>query len=291
MDSPMKTPSLRLVSMVLALALISCFIFSLKIYNDFVTTKKTLTAEKNRILKELNISKDSLEIAISENSSLKTELIIERQKVSNLIDEIEGNTLDVSTLLKYKAELNRLKNVVAVLQKDKKDLALRNDLLKIQRDSTILVLSNAKSYNEKLAHMNEHLHKNVKKGSKISVINLKTIPYRQKSVGKMELTDKASKVDVLQVVFTVVGSKITRAQDKEYYVQIIDESNHVMGDIKKKSWGTTSIEYSYEVPVKFYNESMEVTADLEMINLKKGNYFVSVFDKDELASKTSFALN
>ena len=285
-----KTPSFKLVTTLLSLALISCIGFSFKIYNDFEKTKVVLNNEKNAIIKQLRISKDSLEVAISENTSMKTELIIERQKVTNLLEEINSNTLDIATLLKYKAEVNRLKQVVANLSKEKIELKFKNELLKNQRDSTILVLANAKQYNEKLASINESLNLNLKKGSSISVINLKTISGKKNRKGGMEETDKANKVNVLQISFTIVGSKITKPQNKLYYVQIIDCKNNIIGENKSKIFGNQVLNYSYETPIRFSNESMEVIADLELENAEKGVYYVSVYDNNQLASKGTFAL-
>lgn len=282
--------SLKVISAVLGIALFCCVGFSYKIYNDFSETKRILNNEKNSIMSELRKSKDSLEIAISENSGLKTELIVERQKVTNLLDEIGSTNIDAASLIKYKTEVNRLKNVVATLSKEKVQLKMNYDLLKIQRDSTVLVLTNANKYRETLVDMNENLNSKIKKGSKISVINLTTTPCKQSSKGELEPTDKASRVDVLQIAFMVVGNKIVKPCDKEYYVQIIDSKNNIVGERKTKKFGELILDYSYASPVKFKNETMEVTAELALDKVEKGIYYVNVFDKNELASKTTFAL-
>ncbi len=281
---------LKVISAVLGIAFFCCLGFSYKVYNDFQETKILLNNEKMAIMNDLRKSKDSLEIAISENSNLKTELIVERQKVTNLLDEISSTNIDVASMIKYKTEVSRLKGLVASLSKEKMQLKMNYDLIKIQRDSTILVLTNAKKYRETLTAMNENLTRTARKGEKISVINLKTTPFRQSSNGKLEETDRANKVNILQISFMVVGSKITKTCDKEYYVQIIDSKNNIVGERKTKKFGEQILDYSYVTPVKFKNETMEVSAELTLENVAKGNYFVNVFDKNELASKMTFAL-
>lgn len=282
---------IKIIAAVLLLALVCSLCLSYRVYGDLMKTQKNLTEQKNTIIKELQISKDSLEIAISENSSLKTDLIIERQKVTNLLNEIKDNTVDVVSIIKYKEEVNRLKGVVASLTKDKVELKLKNDILKVQRDSTILVLANAKESNEKLASMNDYyVNKVLNKDPKISVVNLKAISFKQSKKGEITETDKASKVNLLEISFVVIGNKRQRNCDKNYYVQIIDSKNNVIGENKVKKFGEQILNYSYESPVKFKNESLEVTAQLDVENIEKGNYIVNVFDKNELASKMSFAL-
>ncbi|MGH2665970.1 hypothetical protein [Flavobacterium sp.] len=284
------TPSFKLVAICLVVALVSCLGYSFKVYQNAKNTKRVLNNEKNMVINELRKSKDSLELAISENSTLKSDLIIERQKVTNLLDEISSSNVDLASIIKYKNEVSRLKDVIASLTKDKQQLKLSNDLLKIQRDSTILVLSSAKRYNDTLLAMNEDLNRVIKRGSKISVINLKTITGKQSKSGDLTPTDKANKVNLLQISFMVVGNKIVRPCSKEYYVQIIDSKNNIVGDRKTIKFGPMILDYSFESPVRFKNESLEVTADLELTEAEKGTYYVNIFDKSELASKTTFAL-
>ncbi|SNB27770.1 conserved hypothetical protein [Flavobacterium psychrophilum] len=282
--------SIKLISIGLAISLFCCLGFSYKIYHDFKITERILNAKKNQIISELKKSKDSLELAISENSLLKTDLIIERQKVTNLLDEINNTNIDLASLIKYKTEINRLKNIVASLTKEKLQLKKNNELLKIQRDSTILVLTQSKKYNDTLVAMNEDLNRVIRKGSKISIINLKTSTLKQTKSGDLESTDKASRVNLLQITFMVVGNKITKPCEKEYYVQIIDSKNNIIGEKNTKNFGVMILNYSYYSLVKFKNESLEVTAEITLENIKKGNYFVNVFDKYNLVSKTTFAL-
>ncbi|QZL00837.1 hypothetical protein K5L04_01700 [Flavobacterium psychrophilum] len=282
--------SIKLISIGLAISLFCCLGFSYKIYHDFKITERILNAKKNEIISELKKSKDSLELAISENSLLKTDLIIERQKVTNLLDEINNTNIDLASLIKYKTEINRLKNIVASLTKEKLQLKKNNELLKIQRDSTILVLTQSKKYNDTLVAMNEDLNRVIRKGSKISIINLKTSTLKQTKSGDLESTYKASRVNLLQITFMVVGNKITKPCEKEYYVQIIDSKNNIIGEKNTKNFGVMILNYSYYSLVKFKNESLEVTAEITLENIKKGNYFVNVFDKYNLVSKTTFAL-
>ena len=283
-------PSQKIITSILAISLISCICFSYNNYNDFQKTKKDLNIEKGNIIVELKKSKDSLELAISENSALKTDLIVERQKVTNLLDEINKTNIDVATLIKYKTEVNRLKTVVASLTKEKFQLKKNNEILKVQRDSTILVLSKSKKYNDTLVAMNEDLNRVIKKGSKISIINLKANTLKQLRTGALETTDKANRVDILQISFMIIGNKISKPCEKEYFVQIIDAKNNIVGDKQTKKFGAMILDYSYSSPVKFKNESLEVSAELSLDKVEKGTYFVNIFDKGELASKTTFAL-
>ena len=56
------------------------------------------------------------------------------------------------------------------------------------------------------------------------------------------------------------------------------------------SFGSQSLTYSFTTTVKYENKTVEVSQDLPGKNFEKGTYFVNVFDKTELVSKSSFTL-
>jgi len=76
------------------------------------------------------------------------------------------------------------------------------------------------------------LSKTVEKGSKLSVLNLKTAAFKLKSSGKQIETEKARKADILKISFTIAENSIAKSGDKTYYVQVIDGKNNVLGDKK-----------------------------------------------------------
>jgi len=274
--------------LVIAFSCLMCFSYIL--YNDSLQTKKTLIDQKNALIVELTKFEDSLELGIAENSSLKGELIIERQKVNVLLNEINNTNINLASLLKYKREMIRLKDLVVSLKKDKFQLQLNNELLKKQRDSTILILSQAIKFKDTLLAMNENLNGIIKKGSKVSIINLKTVPLRQLRNGDYQETNEARKTKVLKISFLVIGNRMEKTCEKEYCVQIIDSKNNVIGKKIRKKYDDMVLDYSYASNVKFINETLEVTSNLELEGLEKGNYFVNIFDRGVLTSKTTFAL-
>ena len=78
--------------------------------------------------------------------------------------------------------------------------------------------------------------------------------------------------------------------DKEYYVQVIDSKNNVLGEKQTVSFGEKILTYSFISKVKYENKTVNVSEDLPGKDFAKGTYFVNVFDKNELVSKTSFSL-
>ena len=108
--------------------------------------------------------------------------------------------------------------------------------------------------------------------------------------GKEIATEKASRADILKVSFTIAENAVAKTGDKQYYVQVIDSKNNVLGDKATATFGENSLTYSFITTVQYENKSVQVTENLPGKDFAKGTYFVNVFDKNELVSKTSFTL-
>ncbi len=282
--------SLKIIIGILAVLLIGSLFYIYKISSDAKQVQTELTTtmtEKESVMKDLQELKATYDAAIAENTSMSEELIKERDKVVNLMNDIDKSKGDVS---KYKAELSKLQSNMKVLMAENESLKKQNTTLTAQRDSTVVVLGESKKYNEVLVGQNEELSKTVEKGSKLSVLNMQTAAYKIRSSGKQVATDKAGRADVLKISFTIAENQIAKSGDKEYYVQVIDSKNNVLGEKQTVNFDDKTLTYSFISKVKYENKTVNVSEDLPGKDFAKGTYFVNVFDKSELVSKTSFTL-
>jgi len=282
--------SLKIIIGILAVLLIGSLFYIYKISSDakqVQTELKTTMTEKESVMKDLQELKATYDAAIAENTSMSEELVKERDKVVNLMNEIEKTKGDVS---KYRSQYQKLESNMKALMAENESLKKQNTTLTTQRDSTVVVLGEAKKYNEVLVGQNEELSKTVEKGSKLSVLNMQTAAYKIRSSGKQVATDKAGRADVLKISFTIAENQIAKSGDKEYYVQVIDSKNNVLGDKQTVNFDDKTLTYSFISKVKYENKTVNVSEDLPGKDFAKGTYFVNVFDKSELVSKTSFTL-
>jgi hypothetical protein len=291
MDNKSKSNSgLKAIIVILALLLLGSLWYVYKITNDSKAVETVLMSEKDAVLKDLSIAKDSLNIAIASNTTLSEELIAERDRIQQLMADVEKSKGDVASMSKYKTEALKLRNNVAVLMKEVSVLKKQNQQLTVERDSTVAVLGEAKKYNDTLMNQNYKMATTIEKASKLSVLNLQSSAVKQRSSGKQISTDKASKADVLKISFMIAENQIAKSGDKTYYVQIIDSKSNVLGDKKTETFGEKSLTYSFVSTVKYENKTVKVEKDLPVNDIKEGSYFVNIFDKAELVSKTSFTL-
>ena len=282
--------SLKIIIAVLAALLVGSLVYIYKLSTNVDTVKVELAqtvSEKDGVMKDLEELKATYDAAIAENNSKSEELAIERDKVVKLMNDLNNSKGDVS---KYKAQYLKLENTLKDLMAENEGLKIQNTVVKAQRDSTAVVLGESKKMNEDLIGQNEELVKTVSLGSKLTVLNMKSSAYKVKGSGKQIATEKAGSADMLKISFTIAENKIPKSGDKSYYVQVIDSKNNILGDKLTEKFGDKMLTYSFISNVKYDNKTVEVSEELPGKNFEKGTYYVNIFDKSELVSKTSFTL-
>jgi regulator of replication initiation timing len=290
MENQNNNSSLKMLIIVLSVLFALSLVYIYKLTTDVNSTEQKLTttlSEKEQVMKDLSDLKTTYDAAIAENTSMSDELIAERDKVVALMEKLKYSNGDVA---KYKKQYLGLESKMKSLIAENETLKKDNTVLKVQRDSTIVVLDESKKTNQVLTGQNEDLSKTVEKGSKLAIVNLKTAAYIVRSSGKEIPTDKASRADVLKVSFTIAENAIAKSGERKYYVQLIDSKNNVMGERQTERFSDKTLTYSYIANVKFDNKTVDMVQNVPAEKLVKGTFYVNVFDNGQLVSTTTFTL-
>jgi cell division protein FtsB len=290
MENQKSNSSLKAIIIVLSILLVGSLAYMYKMSTDSEKTEKTLMSEKDTLVKDLETAKANYDKAIAENTGLNDELIAERAKVEELLAQVKKSNGDVASLNRYKNDYRRLKREMDNLMAENKKLKKENGMLTVQRDSTVNALGESKRYNDTLVSQNENLSKTVEKAAKLSIVNLKTQPYKEKNSGKLVQTDKARRVDVIKVTFTIASNEVAPAGNKTYYVQIIDPKNNVVGEKKTETYGDQTLTYSFITTAAYQNKTMDVSQVVKGEDFAKGLYTINVFDRGVSVANSTFTL-
>ena len=293
MENQKSSSSLKAVVAILAILLVGSLVYIFKMTSDAdvaqTELKSTLT-EKESVMKDLQELKSTYDAAIAENTSMSDELIQERDKVVNLMSDLKKSKGDVASMSKYKSQFISLQGNMKVLMAENESLKLANTSLTTERDSTVAVLGESRKNVEALTGQNDELTKVVEKAAKLTVLNTRGSAFKLKSSGKEVSTDKASRADVLRISYTIAENQVAQSGTKVYYVQVIDSKNNVIGDKKTENFGESTLTYSFISTINYENKTIDVTESLRGKDFPKGTYYVNIFEKDVLVSKTSFNL-
>ena len=290
MENQTNNSNLKAIIVILAILLIGSLGYMYKMSSDAKSTQSVLVSEKSAVMNDLTALKANYDKAIAENTSMSDELIAERDKVIKLIAELDKSKGDVKSLSKFRDQYRALEKKMAGLMQEIAVLKQANADLTIERDSTVVALGRAQTFNDTLVIQNENLAKAVEKGSAVSIMNLRTQGIKERNSGKQIVTDKARRADKLKVCFSLAANSLAKSGTRDYYIQIIDSKNNVLGEKKTETFGDMSLTYSFITTVPYENKSVDTCELIAGSDFEKGTYFVNIFDKGTLVSKTSFDL-
>ena len=280
----------KIVIAFLVVLLLGSLAYTYNVIKDSNEIEKVLISEKDAELKDLAISKDSLDGAIASNSILSIELINERDRVEKLIKDFQNSDIDAISAMKYKNDAINLKNKVSSLLKEVKELKDQNRILTQERDNAVVILDEAKKSFDNLQDKNYKMAETLEKASKLTVLNLLVESFAKKNSGKLVATDKARKTDIFKISYTIAENLVSKPITKNYFVQVVDNNNNVLGDMKIENFGDKSLTYSFVSAINFENQTLQMTKELKVENLTSGTYLVNIYDKGELLVKTSISL-
>jgi cell division protein FtsB len=293
MENQNNNSGLKSLVIVLSVLFALSLVYIYKLTTDVNSTETKLAttlSEKDQVMKDLKDLKTTYDAAIAENTSMSDELIAEREKVVALMADLKKSNGDVASMTKYKKQYLALESKMKGLVAENEILKKDNTVLKVQRDSTIVVLDESKKTNKELTGQNENLTKTVEKGSKLAIVNLKSAAFIVRSSGKEIATDKASRADILKVSFTIAENSIAKSGDRKYYVQVIDSKNNVMGERQTERFADKTLTYSYIANIKYDNKTVDVVNNIKADKLEKGTFYVNIFDNGQLISNAIFTL-
>jgi predicted nuclease with TOPRIM domain len=290
MEQQKSNSSLKAIIVVLAILLVGSLVVMYRMSTQNKETEQTYISDKDKLVKDLEAAKESYDAAIAENTGLKGDLEAERAKIVELLEKVkkaEGNT---AALAHYKDDYRKLKREHDNLIAEVKKLKEENGMLTTQRDSSRTALDESKKYIDTLATKNDNLSKTVEKAQKVTLVNLKAQSFKERSSGKLVETEKARRVDLIKISFTLAANEVAMAGDKQYHVQVIDPKNNVIGEKKTEAYGDQSLTYSFVTNATYQNKTMDITQNVKGQDFAKGLYTVNVFDKGVLVGTNTFTL-
>ena len=293
MENPKKNPIQKVIITILSLLLAGSVFYNFKLSKETSSLSSIAVLEKKEktlVLNDLNALKTTYDAAIAEKTTLSEELIAERDKIVQLIAEIESEKGNVRSLRKYKTQYFALESKMKIMLADLDMVKKDNQKLVVQKDSIQNENLASKVINQSLVVQNGDLNKTVEKASKLTVLNLKSVAYKQKNSGKKIDTEKASRANLINVSFTVAENQVAIPGERTYNVQVIDSKNNVIGDKLTENYGNEILTYSFKKKLNYENKTIDVSQDMEVAEIPSGTYFVNVFDNGQLVSKSSFAL-
>ncbi|VXB38140.1 conserved hypothetical protein [Flavobacterium sp. 9AF] len=254
-----------------------------------------LIKEKEYLMLQLKEQLEKYKALENENNILKTELEAKHQQIENLIQKIDSLEKDVSKLM-----------------------SLKNEFTKAKKEYETKVVENKSSENTKVIVQNKESKTTIaeasfvpsEKQTSVSVSPVSTIirddyddlrllnssvqTYHKKNSGEKKYATSVSKVNSLDLEYTLYLDKNKIRRSNTFYIQIFDTNNKNVGKTKSVFIGSNELVYSFISSVEYEEEVNRIHEEFstEGLNLEKGVYFLNIFSESgKLLSSRSFKLD
>lgn len=285
---------LKVIAGLLGVVLLGTIIYTVSLYQDKKKTTAALTQEKELVVEDLNSLKSEYDKAILESNATNEELVSARDRIAKYIDSVKTMKADISTLYRYRNQVNVLKKEREELLVKIDELTKSNTLIAMQRDSTFVELTKQTVFNDSLVVQNTQLASVVEKGSALNLSKFTVDAVKERNNGKLVSTSRAGGTDKFKICFTVADNAIAQAGDREFFLEVLDPQGNLLGESFSKSNASgASVTYSKGTTFYYENKALDVCDYISKPagDFSKGNYMVNVYDdKLKLLGTSKFTL-
>lgn len=294
MNEKKSNTGLKVIAVLLGVGLLGSLAYTVSLYKDREKTKTVLTQEKEYVVNDLTSLQSEYDKAIMESNATNEELVEARDRITKYIDSVKTMKADITSLSRYRRQVDLLKKERAFLLKKVDSLTQSNSLLAMERDSTYQELSRQTVFNDSLVVQNTQLADAVEKGSALNLSKFSVDAVRERNSGKLVSTTRARSTDKIKVCFTIADNAIAQAGDKQFFIEVLDPQGNVLGEGNTTTnENGASLAYSKGTTFYYENKNLDVCdyVNKPAGDFQKGKYMAIVYDsKLKILAKNEFEL-
>ncbi|MCM4155212.1 hypothetical protein [Gramella sp. AN32] len=292
MTESKNNTALKILTGILAVALIALSIYTIKFYNEEKENKEILQKEKSVIENELNELIVNYDEAIKENEVMDQDLVNARNRIATLLDSVKDNDANLVLISRYRREIGNLRSEKDRLFRVVDSLSNRNQMLTSSLDSTSTALQQRVRMSDSLQTTNQSLSTKVDKAARLKVVSLKGEGVIVRNSGKIVENDRTGRIDQIRTCFTLTANDLSPAGEKNMYVQVYNPNNELVGDQIVVQHDGGPMVYSASSKVFYENEELDVCilSNTNEDMLEEGTYKVYVYNDAVLLGTASFNL-
>jgi DNA repair exonuclease SbcCD ATPase subunit len=282
---------IKFLVLIIALLIIACgvliwqFVEQNKAIQTEVAEKQEIVEEKEAVSQELeNLMKD-FESLQTNNKELQSEIDQQKDKITQLLADVEKYKGNTAMMLKYKKETETLRKimqgyVVTIDSLNQLNIKLNKENTQVKEE-----LTSQKNKYEELNKEKDNLTQTVVKASLLKSSNIKSFGIYLKSGGKEVETNRAKKTEKIKICFDVLENNIRKAGAITVFVRIITPDGKILSEGADESYmftydGGIKGVYSAKKTVDYNNQLMTICAyytSKEGEKLPEGKYIAEIY--------------
>ena len=275
----------KILITILILLVFCCLGYMYKMTSHSKAVIIDLKSDKLFLINELQKAELNLITEASKNKLLSKQLVQEKLKLENIIKQLSKPNVS-------NAEINKYKNYVIKLNFTLDSLSKTVSKYKIIIDSSKTVIAQAEVQKEVLVKEKTDLQNKIETASNnLYYYNLSITSFKKKESGKIIETQKASRVNTINVTFEIAENKLAKKQNKIFYIQIISPLNNVLAQKAAITFGKKELIYSDTVSIDYDQKTVLLEKSIAIENADKGVFTINVFDKTKLILSKTLSLD
>lgn len=292
MTETKSNTALKILTGILAVALIALGIYTVKFYNEEKENKVILQKEKAVIEDELNDLIIKYDEAIATNQVMDQNLVDARQRIAVLLDSVKDSEANLVLISRYRREINSLRSEKDRLFRVVDSLSNQNRMLTTAIDSTNMVLAQRVRQADSLSVTNQSLSTKVDRAAQLKVTNLKGDGVIVRNNGKLVTNNRTRRIDQIRTCFKLTENALAQAGERDMYVQVYNPQNELVGDQLTVQHDGGAMVYSAASRIYYENEELDVCilSNTDRDKLTEGVYKVYVYAGPNLIGTSSFDL-
>ncbi|PHR90585.1 MAG: hypothetical protein COA80_15885 [Leeuwenhoekiella sp.] len=292
MSTTRNTNALKILIGILFLLLLGLGAYTYKFYNELTANKTALSEEKAILRDELNDLLINYNTELETNQVLTSELQEARNRIQNLLLRLESAESSQATLQNYRRELSILRQERDALRKKTDSLMRENALLASQKSDVEAAFDQTVVQRDSLEQQNRALQDDLAKGAQLSVSKFKAEGVIMRRSGKTVPNDRVSRIDKLEICYTVNANALAKPGAHDFYIQVIDPRNNVIGEHVSLEFGENILIYSAYQEINYANQEINscVYINPAREEFLPGIYRINLFENDRLLSNSVLEL-
>ncbi len=284
-----KSGLMFILFLVIALLAVVTFLY----INQRQTTdeiRTVLTEEKDSLQSHLIQLRTGYDDLMTDNDSINTQLIIEKEKIDDLLAEIKTvKAINYSKIKQMQNELGTLREVAKSYVRQIDSLNTMNQELVAENILVKNEIMAAKSVNVELEEQNKDLSGKVELASALRTENLEATPLNKRG----KANNKINKIAKIKVSFRIKENVLADAGERDVYVRIAGPDDYILAKSEDDlfEYEGQEIVYSAKRPVDYINKNLDVIVYWDNNGaLLQGAYEVYIFADGNEIGNTQFLI-
>lgn len=264
---------------------------------------QTLQVEKSSLETDREALKGELENMLlnydslnATNVGMEVELEEQKQKIREMIQEIDHHKDDAYIIMKLRKESESLRTIMKGFVHTIDSLNTLNINLENENRHIKTKMDEVRDANRGLQEQHEDLRNIIDFGSILQTHALGATGLREKATGKVLETLRASRADILKTCFTIEENRITKAGEKVAYVRIIGPNGTVLQNSESVDKSILAkngekLSYSGERNFNYQNETVRMCIFFKKEKeLQAGEYVSEIYVDGAIIGKIAFTM-